>query len=116
MAQFPNAAHDLLRSFLECSLVEYLSASGEYAKIKKSQDHTPKLSELLAHVINNRLVDDDHVIDNLNQIKSNWDKAYSLQRMNHVNHNKNYSSSPSDVRATWGMLEDLFRVILVPKT
>ncbi|MBI5151322.1 MAG: hypothetical protein HZA34_01980 [Candidatus Pacebacteria bacterium] len=115
VSDFPNATHDLLRSFLECALVEYLTTSGEYAKIQKNQDHTPKLSELLTYIISNRLIDDDHVIANLESIKTNWDRPYSLQRMNSVNHNKNFSSSSSDVRSTWGMLEDLFRVVLVPK-
>lgn len=113
---YPNATHDLLRSFLECALVEYLTSTGEYVKIKKNEQHNPKLSELLDNIIGNRLVDDDHVIESLKLIKSNWSSPYSLQRMNLVNHSKNYSSSEGDVRAAWGKLEDLFRAILIPKT
>lgn len=112
----PNAAHDLLRSFLECSLVEFLTEKGDYNKILKNKDHTPKLSELLSYIIDNRIIDDLHVIDNLDSIKRNWDKPYSLNRMNQVNHNKNYSSTEKDVRCAWNKLEPLFIVILNPKS
>lgn len=111
---FPNAAHDLLRSFLECSLAEFLTQIGKYKKVQANDAHIPKLSEMLTYIINNRVIDDDHIIDNLKEIKSNWNEPYSLQRMNNVNHNKNYTSAESDVRVAWGKMESLFKVILNP--
>jgi hypothetical protein len=114
--RFPNATHDLLRSFLECSLVEFLTQKKEYEKIQNNKQHTPKLGELLTHVIGNNVIDDSHVIANLNEIKADWDKPYSLHRMNKVNHNKNYASAESDVRVAWSKLEDLFRIILNSKS
>jgi|GEM_PF-1681469 len=112
---FPNATHDLLRSFLECSLAEYLTQIGEYPKIKKNDAHNPRLGEMLNHVIKNRIIDDQHILDNLVNIKSDWSEPYSLERMNKVNHNKDYASSESDVRVTWCKLESFFKIILNPK-
>jgi hypothetical protein len=112
---FPNATHDLLRSFLECSLVEYLTDKEKYTEIKKDEKHTPKLSELLTYIIKNKTIDDDNVLENLEKIKKDWDKPYSLQRMNSVNHNKDYASTEKDVRQCFGMLEKLFRIILNSK-
>jgi hypothetical protein len=37
VAQFPNASHDLLRSFLECVLVFYLESTNEINLIKKKE-------------------------------------------------------------------------------
>lgn len=111
---FPNAAHDLLRSFLECSLVEFLKQINEYDKVKKNAEHTPKLGEMLTHLINGNVVTDQNVIQAVNDIKSDFDKPYSLQRMNMVNHNENYASVEKDVRATWAKMEKLMVVILNP--
>ncbi|MFA5770849.1 MAG: hypothetical protein WC894_05150, partial [Patescibacteria group bacterium] len=112
---FPNATHDLLRSFLECSLIEFLSEIDVLNKIKKNEKHKPTLGEMLAYIINNKVIADQDVLENLNSIKQDWDKPYSLQRMNMVNHNKNYASVESDVRITWEKIEPLFRMILNPK-
>lgn len=112
---FPNATHDLLRSFLECSMAEYLTQIGEYSKVQKSDRHTPKLGEMITHVINNKVIDDQHILDNLANIKSDWDAPYSLERMNKVNHNKDYASSEGDVRVAWAKLESFFKEILNPK-
>jgi len=113
--RFSNATHDLLRSFLECSLAEYLTQIEEYKKVQKSNEHNPKLGEMLTHVINKNIIDDQDIIDILKDIKADWDKPYSIERMNKVNHNKNYASSESDVRVTWGKLEPFFKIILNPK-
>jgi hypothetical protein len=115
VASFPNATHDLLRSFLECGLAEYLTQIDEYLKVQKNDLHNPKLGEMLTHIISNRIIDDQHILDNLGDIKSDWDKPYSLERMNKVNHNKDYASAESDVRVAWGKLESFFKVILNPK-
>ncbi len=70
---------------------------------------------MITHFIDKEIIDDVHIIDNLKDIKSNWDKSYSLERMNKVNHNKDYASSESDVRVTWSKLESFFKIILGTK-
>jgi len=109
---FPNATHDLLRSFLECSLVQFLKDGNGYDKIKKNKDHTPKLSELITYVLNENLINDESIIKNLEDIKKDWDKSYSISRMNAVNHNEKYASTEKDARATWAKLESFFMFIL----
>ena len=111
---FPNAAHDLLRSFLECSLVEYLKHINAYNKVAKDDRHTPKLGEMLTYLYEKNLVTDEQGKQALRGIKADYDKPYSLQRMNMVNHNPDYSSTEKDVRSTWGKMEKLMAVILNP--
>lgn len=111
---FPNATHDLLRSFLECVLVEFLKQSEKYDKIKKNVSHEPKLGEMLAYLINEKIIQDENIIQTINEVKSNWDKPYSLERMNMVNHNENYASVEKDVRSAWAKIEKLMIFILSP--
>ncbi|MEZ4779110.1 MAG: hypothetical protein R2786_06970 [Flavobacteriaceae bacterium] len=112
--KFPNATHDLLRSFLECSLVFYLKEVSEYDKIKKNSSHNPKLGEMLTHIINGscKNINDHNLIATLRQIKSDFDQPYSLERMHMINHNEHFTSKERDVRATWAQLESLFKIIL----
>ncbi len=115
VAEFPNASHDLLRSFFECVLVQFLKDINEYESLVKNKEHTPKLSELITLLINKKLVEDESIIQNLKEIKNHWDKPYSLARMNAVNHNEKYTSTEKDVRATWAKLEDMFIFMLKSK-
>ncbi|VEN74228.1 conserved hypothetical protein [Candidatus Desulfarcum epimagneticum] len=115
--RFPNATHDLLRSFLECALAFYLKDTGEYKKIRTNGKHNPKLSEMLTFISNEKftLIGDRNLKQSIKQIKSNWKEPYSLARMNMINHNENWTSTEKDVRSTWGKLEGLFRIILNPE-
>jgi hypothetical protein len=117
VADFPNATHDLLRSFLECSLIFFFKEIGEYEQIKKSNTHNPKLGEMLTHIINNKCssITDSNLIEVLKLIKTDYDQPYSLERMNMINHNENCASSEKDVRKAWAQLEGLFKIILNPK-
>lgn len=101
--------------FFECSLVEFLKHLKEYDKIKKNNEHNPKLGEMFTHLLNNKIITDSNVIQAINEIKSDWDKPYSLERMNMVNHNENYASVEKDTRAAWGKVEKLMIQILNPK-
>jgi hypothetical protein len=113
---FPNATHDLLRSFLECSLIFFFKEICEFDSIKKSDTHNPKLGEMLTHLVNKRCskVTDENLINALRQIKTDFDQPYSLERMNMINHNENCASTEKDVRKTWAQLESLFKIILNP--
>lgn len=114
--KFPNATHDLLRSFLECALIVFFKQVGEYSSIKKTDQHNPKLGEMLTHIINrnSKFITDSNIIEVVKQIKSDYDSPYSLERMNMSNHNENWNSSEKDVRSAWGKIESLFKVILNP--
>lgn len=117
VADFPNATHDLLRSFLECSLIVFFKMTGEYSSIQKSDKHNPTLGEMLTHIINGKSssITDSNLIETIKQIKADYDKPYSLVRLNMINHNENWASTEKDVRAAWNKLEELMKCILNPK-
>lgn len=114
--EFPNATHDLLRSFLECSLLFYFKETDEFKKIQKSGNHNPKLGEMLTYIINghSNSITDTNLIDTLKFVKADYDQAYSLERMNMINHNENCASSERDVRKAFSQIEALFKIILNP--
>ena len=112
--KFPNAAHDLLRSFLECSVVEYLKHINEYDNVVKNDQHIPKLSEMLTHLYNSNIVKDKQVKQAMRGIQADYDKPYSLKRMHLANHNPYCSSTENDVRSAWGKMEKLMEFILNP--
>lgn len=112
---FPNATHDLLRSFLECSLIVFFKANGEFDSINKRRGN-PTLGEMLTHIINKKssAITDINLIQAVSLIKSEYDAPHSLQTLNMINHNENWVSSPRDVRIAWARLEELFKLILLP--
>lgn len=114
--KFPNATHDLLRSFLECALIVFFKQIGEFGSIQKNDSHNPKLGEMLNHIINGKSahITDSNIIDVVKQIKSDYDSPYSLERLNMSNHNENWNSTEKDVRSAWGKMESLFKIILNP--
>ena len=115
---YPNAAHDLLRSFLECTLVFYLKKTGEYDSIVKHEKHNPPLAELLNFIMSDKCtsITDEHIKGIAGQIKSDYAQNYSLVRMNLINHNENWVSSENEVRSAWSKLEALMKTLLNPGT
>lgn len=116
VTKFPNATHDLLRSFLECALIVFYKQIGEYSQIQKTDKHNPKLGEMLSHVINGKCkyIVDSNVIDVVKHIKQDYDSPYSLERLNMINHNENWNSTEKEVRSAWGKIESLLKIILNP--
>jgi len=113
--RFPNATHDLLRSFLECSLVYFLKEVGDYSKIKKSSQHHPKLSEMLTYISKDDFGHiDDSIKSTVKAIKGNYAEAYSLERMNMINHHENWAAEEKEVRITWSKIEKLMFILLNP--
>lgn len=119
---FPNAGHDLLRSFLECSLVAYL----KHDNIKKYEDAlsekkcTPRgltLTKILDYVSSNTNspIKDNSVRAIAKQLIADDQKEYSVERMDMVNHNENWYSTKKNVIDAWTKMEPLFKVILNPK-
>ena len=112
---FPNAAHDLMRSFLECSLVEYLKQRNLYNKVRKHSKHNPTLGEMLAFLEKSNEIEDETVKQIARKVKADWHKDYSLERLNMVNHSEGYSSDEKTVRNAWANIEKLMIFILNPK-
>jgi hypothetical protein len=113
---FPNATHDLLRSFLECVLVFYLKATEEYGLVKARKYDNPSLSEMLSFLFSDKCtsITDKNIKQVVEQIKTNYAHHYSLARMNMINHNENWNSNEKEVRSAWGKMESLFKVLLIP--
>ncbi|MBI9056051.1 MAG: hypothetical protein JEY96_19680 [Bacteroidales bacterium] len=116
VSKYPNAIHDLLRSFLECSLVVFLKQKGEYDSIQKNNKHNPTLSEMLNHLKSDKcnLITDTNLRQLIQQIVSQYSEKYSLERMNMIQHNENWGSSESEVRIAWAKLEPLMKILLNP--
>ena len=115
--KFPNATHDFLRSFLECSLLHFLKEKKEYSKVPK-HGKDPTLSEMLNYLASKacNLINDQSLIKQINQIKSDYSEKYSLERMHLVNHSDIWVSSEPDVRAAWAKLEPLIRIFINPNS
>lgn len=112
--KFPNASHDLLRSFLECALKAYFDQKGVKIKpagkfvylddvlqaFKKEMDSAKniELSQVTQRIISNTTM-----------------KSYSAQFLNATNHNPSVFAIPNDVEDAWDAMEKLFRYILNPK-
>lgn len=112
--KFPNASHDLLRSFLECALKAYFDQKGTKIKpagkfvylddvlqeFKKEMDSIKniELSQVTQRIISNTTM-----------------KSYSAQFLNATNHNPSVFVIPNDVEDAWDAMEKLFRYILNPK-
>lgn len=113
---FPNATHELIRSFLECALVYYLKKTDEYKLVAKNERHNPSLSEMLAFIISDKCktISDTNIKQVANQIKADWTSTYSLERMNMIKHNENWTSTEKDVRSAWGKIESLVKILLNP--
>jgi len=69
---------------------------------------------MLTYIINGNStsITDKNLIDTINQIKTDYNKAYSLARLHMINHNENWIAVEKDVRATWAKLEELFKILL----
>ncbi|MGB2580421.1 MAG: hypothetical protein WBC83_01895 [Minisyncoccia bacterium] len=120
--QFPNAAHDLLRSFLECSLVAYLKHKDvnkfhEMLREKNKKDGNQTLTNMLDYISksSDSPITDQSVKDTAWQLISDDNAVYSVNRMNMLNHSENWSSDEKQVKEAWSKLESLFKVILNPK-
>lgn len=111
--KYPNATHDLLRSFLECSLKAYfdhknikIQAKG-YVQLKHVLDgaktHFATVKTSFVQVI-------DKMVDK--NTKNSY--MYSADYLNAVNHNHEIFSRHKDVEETWEQMENLIRYVLDP--
>lgn len=114
--KFPNASHDLLRSFLECSLKRYLSHCQVVVKpdgrsrfimldavLKKFKAEMDRIGNKELSQVTQRIRTDDTM------------GSYSAQFLNATNHNPSVFAKAEDVEIAWDMMESLFRFVLDPR-
>lgn len=114
---FANATHDLLRSFLECTLVCYLKETSEFKLVEKNNKHNPKLDEMLTFILSDKCtsIDDASLKQVIEHIKGHYTQAYSLARLNMINHNESWVSTEKEVRTAWSKIEPLMKYLLNPR-
>jgi hypothetical protein len=113
--KFPNAAHDLLRSFLECALKAYFDQKGNAVKPAKGKNYVFLDDVLKAFKDEMDLAKNTEVSQVAQKIISDTTmKSYSAQFLNATNHNPSVFAVDKDVENAWDTMEKLFRYILNP--
>lgn len=110
--KFPNAAHDLLRSFLEQTIKVYLTELTGELKDKKGGFVT--LATVLEHAETHFTTYGPKGLVQVLKVlcNPNLDYLYSADFMNAVNHNPDVFSDETTVRNSWDRMEPLFRHML----
>ncbi|MHB1697758.1 MAG: hypothetical protein ACYCSQ_06635 [bacterium] len=115
--KFPNATHDLIRSFLECSLKEYFYQKGDPVKpqkgrsfvflddvLKRFKEEMDSIKNVELSQVTQKIISDDTM------------KPYSAKLFNATNHNPSVFITSKNVEDAWDGIEKLLRYILNPKT
>ena len=114
--KFPNAAHDLLRSFLECSLKAYFDENGK--AVKPARGPYVYLDQVLNEFVSEMAtVGNQKLRQVASRIKGNAQMtSYSTLFLNATNHNPDVFATPPEVKEAWDAMEPLFRFIFtLPK-
>jgi hypothetical protein len=115
--RFPNAALDILRTFLEKTIKAYAEVKGEEIKKSSNEKGFVFLSNCLVwleqHVKDLGLTAYVQVIV---KIRSGKISGYvsSMDHLNAINHNHQIVATPEDVRDCWTVMESLLKVMLKP--
>lgn len=114
--RFPNASHDLLRSFLECSLKGYFDHISE--KVTLGRDGYVSLDTVLKQFkIKMDSIGETGLSSITQKIISNENMmGYTAEFLNATNHSPEIFASDNDVEVAWDTMEPVFRYILDPKT
>ena len=118
---FPNATHDLLRSFLECSLKAFFENNN--ITINKTGEYS-FLSDALRTFIDNKNGDIAKIVGGrytalksvAQKIRQEDMHEYTTHYMNQVNHNHLIFSDRQTVEKGWDTLKPLFMAILGSST
>lgn len=114
--KFPNACHDLLRSFLECGLKAYFDHIGKTLKPPKGVGFVFLDHALQAFKDEMDIAKNTELSQVTQRIKSNAKmSSYSAQFMNATNHNPSVFATEKDAEDAWDAMDKLFRFILNPK-
>jgi hypothetical protein len=115
--KFPNASHDLLRSFLECSLKAYFEQPGKAVRPSKPGGYV-YLDRVLDEFISEMKTAKNHRLQQVaSRIRGNEKMtSYSTLFLNATNHNPDVFATPEEVKETWDAMEPLFRhIFTLPK-
>ena len=112
--EFPIAAHDLLRSFLECALKEYFSHYGKTITHNGPYVYLDNvLSEFKAEMDSKKIPELSQVTLKIMNKKSM--QPYTALALNATNHNPSIFTTEKEVIEAWDTMEKLLRYILDPK-
>ncbi len=113
--KFPNATHDLLRSFLECGLKAYFKQTGNQVAPKKEGGNV-HLRDLLTAFENEMRSAKNKTLEQVaKKIGSNNEmQSYSAGFFDAINHNEQVFATHEDVKNAWDTMEGLLRYILNP--
>lgn len=110
--KFPNASHDLLRSFLECALKAYFDHNN---KIIQKKGYVYLGDVLKAFIDEMKAIKNNKLSQVASRIKDNAKmSSYSAQFLNATNHNPDVFATPQEAKDAWDAMEPLFRYILNP--
>lgn len=111
---YPNATHDLLRSFLECGLKAYFNEMGK--PLRASGKPYVFLNDALAAFIKEMdSIGNTELSQVAQRVKSDDAmQPFSAKFFNATNHNPSVFATDKNVEETWDALEKLFRYILNP--
>lgn len=112
--KYANAAHDLLRSFLECALKAYFKDAGKTITPKRGK--YVYLDQVLDEFINEMdVAKNQGLLQVARRIRDTPDMAsYSPDFLNAANHNPDLFAVGKDVEAAWDQMEPLLRYVLNP--
>lgn len=113
--RFPNAAHDLLRSFLECSIKEYFYYIGDPIRPAKGRSYV-FLKDVLKALKDKMDLEKNTELSQVTQkiISSEAMEPHSTKMFDAINHNPSIFSIPKEVEDAWDSMEKLLRFILNP--
>ena len=115
--KFPNAAHDLLRSFLECALKVYFVQIGKPIKPTGGKKYVFLKDVLGAFKKEMDSVNNTELAQVTQKILSNENMhGYTAEALNATNHNPSVFATEKDVEDAWDFMEPLLRHILNPVT
>ncbi len=112
--KYPNAAHDLLRSFLECALKAYFEDTGK--TIMPTRGKYVFLDQVLDEFIKEMTAtNNNRLLQVARRIKDTPDMvSYSASFLNAANHNPDVFAVAKDVEDAWDTMDALLRFILNP--
>jgi len=113
---YPNAAHDLLRSLLECSLKAYCQKEGITLQARRQGGYVflhDALAETKKHLESNNIRKD--LVQVINKTISKAEKFSVKDNLDAINHNHNIFSTGDDVKDAWDTVSALVEYVLDPK-
>lgn len=114
--RFPNATHDLMRSFLECALKAFFQhADVSLTSTKGGAGGYTSLNDVLLEAEKHFKKTKKGLVQAVKTIQGGKDYLHSQDFLNSVNHNHNTFSTGKVVKEAWDQMEPILRFILNPR-